>query len=97
MGQEVTSQDRLGWVATRRENMYILTEHSMSEKVFALNLDTEEFSIIRRGKKTVLGELIRVDLSPEALLEGLDIQEGDRLMVIMAGTRGRAVECSVGS
>lgn len=91
------SSEQPGWVATRRENLYILTEHSMFTKLFDLDLENRQFSIIKRGRRTVLGELLAVDMSPEALIEGLDIQEGDRLMVVLAGTRGRAVGSSTGS
>lgn len=83
---EMTTGTATAWVATRRGNLYILTEQSMTKKVFAMNLDNEEFSIINRGKKTVLGELLRVDMSPEALLEGLDIREGQSILLLPAGS-----------
>ncbi|MBA7659454.1 hypothetical protein ES703_67435 [subsurface metagenome] len=81
---EMTDEKRTAWVATRKDNLYILTEQSMAKKVFAMDLGNEQFSIINRGKKTVLGELLRVDMSPEALLEGLDIKEGERLLLLPA-------------
>jgi len=83
---EMTTKALTAWVATRRGNLYILTEQSMSKKVFAMNLDNEEFSIINRGKKTVLGELLKVDMSPEALLEGLEIREGDKILLLPRGS-----------
>jgi len=76
----MTTKALTAWVATRKGDLYILTEQSMAKKVFAL--DNQEFSIINRGKKTVLGELLKVDMSPEALLEGLDIREGQRLLLL---------------
>jgi len=79
---EITAKGTTAWVATRKGNLYILTEQSMTKKVFAQNLDNKEFSIINRGKKTVLGELLKVDMSPEALLEDLDIREGQRLLLL---------------
>ena len=86
----MTGEEHSGWVATRRQNLFLLTEHSMSKKAFAMNLN-KEFSIVNRGKRIVLGELLRVDLSPEALVEALDIREGDKVLVLPAGSRGRAV------
>jgi len=82
----MTTKALTAWVATRKGNLYILTEQSMTKKVFAKNLDNEEFSIINRGRKTVLGELLKVDMSPEALLEDLDIREGQRLLLLPAGS-----------
>jgi len=74
------------WVATLLGNTYILTEQSTRNKVFALNPDNSEFSIFKGGKKTVLGELLRVDASPEALLEDIDIIEGQRLLLLPLGS-----------
>lgn len=73
------------WVMTRRGNSLILLEqHGLRDKVFAQNLKTDEFSIIRNGKKVDLGKLLRVDLSPEALLEGVEIREGDKILLLPA-------------
>jgi len=84
-------------VATRRDNFYILTgELTMFKKLFDINRENGEFSIFHHGKRTGLGKLVGVDLSPEALIESLDIREGDRLLLVMA-TRGRAVGSSTGS
>ena len=78
------------WVATKQGNRYILTEHyGMKEKVFSMHLKSQEFSITRKGKTVTLGQLLRVDLSPEALVEGLDIREGDKVLLLPAGSRGR--------
>jgi len=85
---EVTTKALTAWVATRRDDLFIIAEQSMSKKVFVEDLETHELSIITRGKKTVLGELLRVDMSPEALLEDLDIQEGQRLLLLPAGFAG---------
>ena len=82
------SSEQPGWVATRRDNLYLLTKHSMFTKLFDLDLENRQFSIIKQGRRTVLGELLAVDMSPEALIEGLDIQEGDRLLVCLGGRRG---------
>ena len=83
---EIAAKPVTAWVATRLDNTFILTEQSMRNKVFALNLDNRQFSIFKGGKKTVLGELIRVDASPEALLEDLNIREGDRLLLLPTGS-----------
>ncbi|GAH63457.1 unnamed protein product [marine sediment metagenome] len=82
----MTSKTRTAWVSTRKGNLYILTEQSMGKKVFAMNLDNEEFTIIKQGKKTVLGHLLKVDMSPEALLEGLEIREGDKILLLPHGS-----------
>ena len=84
----MTGKVHSGWIATRRKNLFLLTEHSMAKKVFAMNLKNREFSIVNRGKQTILGELLRVDLSPEALVEALDIREGDKVLLLPAGSRG---------
>lgn len=81
---EMTTKAVTAWVATRKDNLIIITEQSMGNKVFVENLETRELIIISRGKKTVLGELLRVDMSPEALLEDLDIREGQRLLLLPA-------------
>ena len=82
----MTEQKRTAWFATRRDNLFIIAEQSIANKVFAMGPGDQDFSIITRGKKTVLGELLRVDMSPEALLEDLDIREGQRLLLLPAGS-----------
>ena len=82
----MTEEKKTAWFATRRDDLFIIAEESMSRKVFIMDLDSREFSIFNRGKKTVLGELLRVDMSPEALLEDLDIREGQRLLLLPAGS-----------
>lgn len=81
---EIATKPVTAWVLTRRrtDNLLILTEQSLRNKVFVISTDTREFSIIKGGKTTVLGEIISVDLSPEALLEDVDISEGQRLLLI---------------
>ena len=82
---EIATKPVTAWVLTRRrtDNLLIMTEQSLRNKVFALNLDNREFSIFKGGAvRIVLGELLRVDMSPEALLEDLDISEGQRLLII---------------
>ncbi|GAI96843.1 unnamed protein product [marine sediment metagenome] len=49
---EVTTKALTAWVATRREDLFIIAEQSMSKKAFVENLETHELSIINRGKKT---------------------------------------------
>ena len=77
------------WVATRRGNSLILLEQGLKEKIFALNLKTDEFSIIRQGKRVDLGKLLRVDLSAEALIEDVEIREGDRILLFPAPRVGQ--------
>jgi len=81
---EIATKPVTAWVLTRRrtDNLLIMTEQSLRNKVFVSSTDTREFSIIKGGKTFVLGEIISVDLSPEALLEDLDISEGQRLLII---------------
>ena len=83
---EIATKPVTAWVATRLGNTLILTEQRLRNKVFALNVDNRQFSIFKGGKKTVLGELISVDASPEALLEDIDIIEGQRLLILPAGS-----------
>jgi len=83
---EIATRPVTAWVATRLGNMLILTEQSTVKKVFDMDPKSREFSIINRGKKTVLGELLRVDLSPEALLDSIDIREGDKILLLPAGS-----------
>ena len=84
----MTGKAPSGWVATRRKNLFLLMERSIAQKVFAMNRESKEFSIINRGRRTVLGELLRVDLSPEALIEALDIREGDKILLLQRGKGG---------
>ena len=81
---EITTQVPTAWFATKRDNMFIIAERSMRDKVFAMNTANKEFSIIQGGKKAVFGKLIKVDMSPEALLDGLDIREGQSLLLLPA-------------
>jgi len=83
----MTEGKHTAWFASRRDDLFIIAEQSMGNKVFAQNLDNQEFSIIYRGKKTVLGEFLNIGLSPEALLQGLDISEGQRLLLLPAERR----------
>ena len=82
----MTEQRRTAWFAARRDDLFIIAERDLRNKVFVTNLDNDEFSIIHRGRKTVFGQLLQVDLSPEALLEDLDIREGQRLLLLPAGS-----------
>jgi len=81
MSEEITM-----WVATRKGRIVCLSEHEgLQKKVFVRDLITREFSVTRKGQTVNLGILLAVDMSPEALLEGLDIEEGDRLILVPAG------------
>lgn len=82
----MTTETRTAWFATRRDNLFIIAERDIKDKVFAMNMDTREFSIIQGKKKAVFGELLKVDMSPEALLEGLDIREGQSLLLLPRGS-----------
>ena len=82
----MTEQKRTAWFAAQRDDLFIIAERDMRDKVFAMNLDNQEFSIINGNRKAVFGQLLKVDMSPEALLEGLDIQEGQRLLLLPAGS-----------
>ena len=86
---EITEGRHTAWFATRRNDLFIIAERDMRDKVFALNLDNEEFSIIHGSRKAVFGQLLKVDMSPEALLEGLDIREGQRVLLLPASSRSR--------
>lgn len=73
------------WVATRKGRRLTISEHhGLQQKVFVRDLATQEVSVIRQGRTVRLGTLLAVDMSPEALLEGLDIEEGDRLLLMPA-------------
>jgi len=80
----MTTEGPVAWFAAKRDNMFILGERRMRDRVFDLNPATNEFSILRGKKKVVIGKLLKVDMSPEALLEDLDIEEGDRLLLLPA-------------
>ena len=82
----MTEGRRTAWFAAQRDDLFIIAERDMRDKVFALNLDNQEFSIIHGSRKAVFGRLLKVDMSPEALLEGLDIREGQRLLLLPAGS-----------
>jgi len=82
----MTDERRTAWVLTRRDNLFILTEQSTVRKVFDMDKKNRQFTIVKRGKKVVLGELLKVDMSPEALLEDLDIREGQRLLLLPSGS-----------
>lgn len=82
----MTTEAPVAWFAAKRDNMFILGERRMRDRVFDLNLATNEISIFRGDKKVVFGQLLKVDMSPEALLEDLDIREGDRLLLLPAGS-----------
>ena len=70
------------WVMTRRGNSLILLEHnSQRAKLSTVHAVTREVSVTKGGKRVDLGRFLGVDLSPEALLEGVEIQEGDRLIL----------------
>ena len=81
---EITTQVPTAWFATKRDNLFIIAERSMRDKVFAMNTTSKEFSIIQGGKKAVFGQLLKVDMSPEALLDDLDIREGQSLLLLPA-------------
>ena len=81
---EITTQVPTAWFATKRDNMFIIAERSMRDKVFAMNTANKEFSIIQGGKKARFGQLLKVDMSPEALLDDLDIREGQSLLLLPA-------------
>ena len=81
---EVINQVPTAWFATKRDNLFIIAERSIRDKVFAMNTSTKEFSIIQRGRKARFGKMLKVDMSPEALLDGLDIREGDSLLLLPA-------------
>lgn len=83
----MTEGRRTAWFAARRDDLFIIAERDMRDKVFAMNLDNQEFSIIQGSRKAVFGQLLKVDMSPEALLEGLDIREGQSLLLLPS--RGR--------
>ena len=72
------------WFAAQRDDLFIIAERSMKDKVFAMNLDTQEFSIIQGSRKARFGQLLKVDMSPEALLDDLDIREGQSLLLLPA-------------
>ena len=82
----MTEGRRTAWFAAQRGDLFIIAERDMRDKVFAMNLDNEEFSIIHGSRKAVFGKLLKVDMSPEALLEDLDIREGQRLLLLPAGS-----------
>lgn len=70
------------WIATRRDKTYVLMGyHEIRDKVFQTTPETHDFAIINAGEKSSLGTLLRVDLSPEALLDALPIEEGDRVLL----------------
>jgi len=80
------SEDVTMWVATQKGRSVCLSEHhGLQNKVFVRDLITREFSVVRKGRTLNLGTLLAVDMTPEALLEGLDIEEGDRLLLVPAG------------
>ena len=79
---EITTQATTAWFAAQRDDLFIIAERDMRDKVFAMNLDNQEFSIIHGSRKVVFGQLLKVDMSPEALLEGLDIREGQSLLLL---------------
>jgi len=72
------------WFATKRDNLFIIAERSMRDKVFAMNTASKEFSIIQGGRTARYGQLLKVDMSPEALLDDLDIREGQSLLLLPA-------------
>lgn len=74
------------WFVARKGNLFILAERSMKDKVFSMNLKTNEFSIITKHKVVVMGELLKVDMSPEALLDSIDIREGDKILLLPQGS-----------
>jgi len=82
----MTEGRHTAWFAAQRGDLFIIAERDMRDKVFAMNLDNEEFSIIHGSRKAVFGKLLKVDMSPEALLEDLDIREGQRLLLLPAGS-----------
>ena len=86
---EMTPQAPTAWFAAQRGDLLIIAEWRMRDKVFAMSLD-EEFSIIQGSRKAVFGTLLKVDMSPEALLEDLDIREGQRLLLLPAGNGVRS-------
>jgi len=87
---EITTQAPTAWFAAKRDNLFIIAERSMRDKVFAMNTANKEFSIIKGGRKAIFGQLLKVDMSPEALLEGLDIKEGQRLL-LLPSNKGKEV------
>ncbi|GAH89258.1 unnamed protein product, partial [marine sediment metagenome] len=82
----MTDEKRTAWFVAQRDDLFIIAERDMRDKVFAMDLDNEEFSIIHGSRKAVFGKLLKVDMSPEALLEDLDIREGQRLLLLPAGS-----------
>jgi len=82
----MTEQKRTAWFAAQRDDLFIIAERDMRDKVFAMNLDNEEFSIIHGSRKAVFGKLLKVDMSPEALLEDLEIREGDKILLLPQGS-----------
>ena len=82
----MTTEAPVAWFAAKRDNMFILGERRLRDRVFDLNQATNELSMLRGEKKVVFGQLLKVDMSPEALLEDLDIKEGDRLLLLPAGS-----------
>ena len=82
----MTTKAITAWFAAQRDDLFIIAERDMRDKVFAMDLDNQEFSIIHGGRKAVFGKLLKVDMSPEALLEDLDIREGQSLLLLPAGS-----------
>lgn len=81
------SEEVAFWVAARRGNSLVLMEQrGFRVPGKEVNTKTSDFSIIKNGKRIDLGKLIRVDLSLEALMEGVEIREGDKILLFPAGS-----------
>lgn len=86
------------WFATRRDNLVIIAEDTPTHAVYGFGPKSKEFRIRNAEDKMIqMGTLLGVDASPEVLLMDLDIEEGQRILLLPAASRRRAVECSAES
>jgi len=83
------------WIGTRQGKTYVLMGYQgIQDKVFRTTPETHEFAIVHAGQKSALGTLLRVDMSPEAILDTLPIEEGDRILLFgLAQPKVEAVRC----
>lgn len=83
----MTEEDRTAWIATQRGRLYILTEQSLSNKIFRRSTYTGNLIINKGGQKTELGEFLNIGLSPESLFDDLVIIPGDKVLIVPSGRK----------